>query len=335
MTMLIMEGFEGYEDATDIRRRHQLVASGTPTLVSGRFGGQALRMGTNNILWLSGFGNPSSFVLGFAVRFTGATIASAALVRVFSGVIEHLELRVNVAGKLFVDRGSTNLGESDTPMHLNDWTYIEFKATIADTGSFEVRMDGKTVMSDGSVDTRQGANAEIDLIGIYRAVSQAEEHDDLYLLDDQGLTNTDFLGDIQIETMVPDADGNRNDFTRVGGGLNNFEAVDDGDTPDDDTTYNHSATLDDAELYGHAAMTASFDTVFALQVRNHYRKENAGDRQVRSLIRSNTNEAEGSAKVLSVDWRYGDDIFETDPQGGGAWTETRINALEAGFTIEA
>ena len=330
-----MEGFEGYADMADVRRRHILTGTGTSTLVAGRLGGQALHLFTNNALFMNGFGTPTTFVLGFACRFSGTSTFNGDLIRVFSLSVEQLVLRIVTGGKLYLDRGTTNIDGGTVPMILQNWHYIEFKATIDNSvGAYEIKLDGITIMSDSSVDTQNAAASSIDLVQFHRNSSQSEEYDDIYLLDDQGLNNTDFLGDTQIETIIPDGDGNQNDFA-PDSGLTNWEMVDDGDTPDDDSTFNSGGTLDDAELYTMAAMTASFDSVAAIQVRNHLRKEEAGDRQGRALIRSNTDQAEGAAHGMSTDYRYHEHIFETDPQGGGAWTETRINALEAGFTIEA
>jgi hypothetical protein len=337
MTLLVMEGFEGYGDRADLRRRHSIIQSGVATLIAGRHGGQALLLNTNNTCEFTGFGTPTTFTYGVAVLLSGGSINTLDLIRTFDGIIEQITVQLLAGGTLRVLSQAAVIGTANVPIMVDNWQYLELQVFIDDVGSYELRLDGVNILSNGSVDTRTaGSNASIDRVQLNRiSATSNETYDDFYLLDDAGLTNNDFLGDIQIETMFPDSDGNRNNFTRVGGGLNNFEAVDDGNSPDDDTTYNHSATLDDDELYGHAAMTAAFDTVYAIQVRNHCRKENAGERQVRALIRSNVSEAEGAAQVLSVDWRYKDHIFETDPQGGGAWTETRINALEAGFTIEA
>jgi hypothetical protein len=110
--------------------------------------------------------------------------------------------------------------------------------------------------------------------------------------------------------------------------------VDDGDTPDDDSTFNSGAVLDDTELYTMADMTENFDTVHGIVVRNHYRSEEAGSRLVRAFIRSNVDQAEGDAFANATEYRYNDGVFEIDPQGSGAWTEARINALECGMTIE-
>ena len=339
MTMLLMEGFEGYADVADVRRGdgRTLIQSGAASLVAGRLnGGQALHMSTNNQCYLTGFGTPTTFVFGFALRFSGTSSFNGDMIRFYSLGSEQLVLRIITGGKIFLDRSTINLDDSaGFSLNLQSWHYLEFKATIDNSvGAYELKVDGVTVMSDTGVDTQTSANAEIDVIQLVRNSSQSEEYDDMYLLDDQGLDNNDFIGDVEIQTQFPDGDGNQNDFT-PDSGLNNWEMVDDGNTPDDDSTFNSSSTLNHAELYTMEAMVGTFDTVFALQVRNHLRKENAGLRTGRALIRSNTDQSEGAIRGISTEYRYFDEIYENDPQGGGAWTETRLNALETGFTIEA
>ena len=102
--------------------------------------------------------------------------------------------------------------------------------------------------SDTGVDTQNGGVAQIDNIELHGASSPDPVFDDIYVLDDAGSDNTDFLGDCRVETIFPDADGNENDFT-ASPAVSNYLNVDDGGSPDDDTTYNWSATATDRELY--------------------------------------------------------------------------------------
>lgn len=335
MTIRFMEGFEGYSSQTQIRRRHNIPNSGSVAVSAGRIGGSAYHAGSSDQFNCLNFGELTDFVLGFAFRFNATNIAAGDIFQCISGTTGYLTLRVTTGSELILDLGSTQIDKSNIPILGTNWHYIEFKANIDNsTGSYELRLDGINVASDTGVDTQNGTDAFIDRIVFYYQSQGQQRIDDLYILDDAGLTNNDFLGDIEIQTIYPDGDGNVSDFTPLSG-LTNWEMVDDGDTPDGDTTYVSSAVLDDTDLYTLDDMVSNFDTVYALQVRNHIRKENAGERQTRTLIRSNTDEQEGASRPVSTEFRYYDDIHELDPQGGGAWTETRINALEAGITIEA
>ncbi len=337
MAMLMMEGFEGYggTNANAIRRRRVISQSNTGALVTGRLGGFALNPATSVEVLFTEFGDVTSFVFGFAMYVNGISVASGDLIQFMDADSEQLVLRVAQGGVLFLDLAGVNIDKADSQaLRIKNWTYIEVKATIDNSvGSYEIRVDGIVVMSDSGVDTQSTANSFINRVDTQSSSTTDQILDDIYLLDDTGLTNTDFLGDIQIETMYPDVDGNRNDMTPLSG-LTNYEMVDDGHTPDDDTTYNSGGVVGDDELYGYAAMTATFDTVYALQVRNLVRKEDSGYRTGATLIRSNVDELEGTPHPVSTDWRYYDQIYEVDPQGGGAWTETRINALEGGFTVK-
>jgi hypothetical protein len=144
------------------------------------------------------------------------------------------------------------------------------------------------------------------------------------------------LGEVTMEMLLPDGDGNRNNFTATGAGTTNADRVDDGASPDGDTTYVSSSTLDDDELYTHGNITlTNTDTYYAVVVRHLSRKEDAGDRQMRCLARSVATEAESVATGVGAEFRYYDGIFEVDPNGGGAWTQSSINAAEFGVTIEA
>jgi hypothetical protein len=189
-------------------------------------------------------------------------------------------------------------------------------------------------MDDTNVDTRNGTPTDVGVIAFEGEGTTDNTIDDVYVLDDAGSDNTDFLGDVRVETVFPDADGAANDFTRVGGGSNNYEAVDDGLTPDDDTTYNHSSTAADEELYGFAALTGSVGTVFGVCVKMLARKEDAGHRLVRTIARSGTTQSESGDQGLGIQYKFVDHIYENDPDGGADWDEAAVNAAQFGFTIQ-
>ncbi len=336
MAMLLMEGFEGYTtSANGLRRRYTITQSATGTLVAGRLGGYAFSPGSSVQILFMEFGNVASFVFGFAYRVSGVNINTGDIIQFIDGLTEQLVLRCTAGGDLFFDRGATNLDQSSGPaLKRNQWHYIEVKAVISNTGSYEIKLDGVTIMSDaGPVDTQGTANSYITRIDTNQNSTTDQQYDDIYFLDLTGLTNNDFLGDVQIQTLYPDADGNRNDMTPLSG-LTNYEMVDEGQTPDDDTTYNSGGVVGNDELYSHDALTGTFDTVYAVQVRNLVRKEEAGYRTGATLVRSNTDELEGTPHPVATDYRYYDHIYEVDPQGGGAWTEARVNAAEFGFTVK-
>lgn len=339
MALKFIEGFEQF-DTDDELHKGGWGGVGTSylSIETGRQGGstRAVKNTSTSGLRHTVDDTSDTVVVGFAVKFDGFVTNGDLMQWWFNGA-EKITLKLFTGGELAVDRYSTNLG-STSGLGLTDgvWYYIELKILIANSGgTVDLKVDGVNVLSLTSQDTLQGTGAAMDMVSLRGSSNIDPVFDDLYVLDDSGSDNTDFLGDCIVETIFPDADGTTNDFTRVGGGSNNFQAVDDGYTPDEDTTYVHSSTASEKELYGFAALTTPVDTIYGVQVSMLARKEGSGSREVRCLARSSATEVEGDSKGLSVDYLHRQHMYENDPNGGGDWTESAVNAAEFGFKIQA
>lgn len=344
MTMIFCEGFEQYADATDFERGPWVATlpGGITGFSAGRYGGQRLDLhGANMNKSIVPSNYTTEYWLGFAVIFTGSMVGWNIIRFLSDTSSEHVQLEITAAGELeFRQAGTLLEATSGLGLLTSVWYYMEIHVVIDDAvGEFEVRVNGNVELGPATgQDTEGTISPNVASIQFLQNSSAAPSYDDIYLNDNTGLTNNDFLGDIQVETVFPDADGNRNDMTRVGGGLANFEAVDDGSAPDDDATYVHGNTVGDDELYSFADLTGNgfgIDTIHAVAVVNHFKKIDAGDRIVRALARSNVTEVEGAEHGCGPDYRYNQHIYETDPDGGGAWDEDAVNDAEFGITIEA
>lgn len=343
MALLFIDGFEQYASQATVSRGGWAIGStlaGVPVTGRQGAGSRAVRLAFSSTGYLrrSLLGNYSSLVFGFAY-YAQATVSSHdALLTYSSDGNEQIILRVVAGGELAVYRGSTLLATSSgANLTADTWHYIEFKFTINNsTGSYAVRLNGNNVLSDSNVDTQNDASlstvAFFDLLG---HSTSDPWFDDLYVCDDSGAANNDFLGDCVVETLFPDADGATNNFT-PDSGTNNYSRVDDGATPDDDTSYVSSSTAADKDLYGFAALqTANITDIYGVQVAVLGRKEDAGNRVVRTVARSNVTETDGPDQYLATDYQYYFGMYETDPNGGGAWSESSVNAAQFGMKIQS
>ena len=94
---------------------------------------------------------------------------------------------------------------------LNQWHYFEVKVVCHDTaGYYQVRIDGVTVLSGTNVDTRAGADTRFVR---FRMDEYYQYMDDIYICDTDGTANNDFLGQILVEAIFPNADGDNSDWT--------------------------------------------------------------------------------------------------------------------------
>lgn len=341
MGIVFASGFEEFATAAQIRERFLTVNNDAVSIITGKDRGKALRVNQSNdrcIITVPGY---ATYRMAFNWRQDTGTLATEEIIEVYNDTIRHFYLRCTAAGEIeALDNGSTQIGiSSGLGLAGQTWYNIQFAFTInATTGVVIVDVDGTEVINATGADTYNSGAVECNRLWM-KGSSNNNDFDDLLVFDDQGSDLTDFPtyanNGIIVETVFPDADGTTNQFTRVGGGSNNYEAVDDGSTPDDDTTYNHSSTVDEDELYSYPDAERAVDSMIAVGGIMRCRKNAAGDRQARVLIRQNAVEAEGTNLGVGPGYRYHAHIFENNPDGGGDWTESTANAAEIGVTIES
>jgi hypothetical protein len=75
--------------------------------------------------------------------------------------------------------------------------------------------------------------------------------------------------------------------------------------------------------------------ILALQLATVARKDDAGSRSLRAVLRSDAVTATGATRSLATSYVLYDDPFDTDPATGGNWTRGAVDALEAGVEVVA
>ena len=73
----------------------------------------------------------------------------------------------------------------------------------------------------------------------------------------------------------------------------------------------------------------------AVQLATVARKDDAGSRSLRAVLKSGATTANGATRVLGTSYALYDDRFEVDPATGAAWTKVGVDALEAGVEVVA
>jgi catechol 2,3-dioxygenase-like lactoylglutathione lyase family enzyme len=341
MAMLLIEGFDQYSTDAELQRggwTSTAMASITSTTgaseVHGTLGYSVYGSASTTDLFHAVPTSSATYVLGVAYRCRLGSVASREIMATYQG--GSLQNKVNTVsgGEISVTRGTTVLGTSTGAGLVGTvYSYIEVKIFLhASAGTVDVWVEGQNVLSLTSQNTLNTSTAEINLLGMSGANTTHNQFDDLYILDDSGSDNTSELGPVFVETLVPDADGNVNDFTPSTGF--NWENVDDIAPDDQDGTYNHSGTATDQELYGFAALAGNIGVVYAVEASALIRKEDAGFREIRHVARSNVTEVEGPNKVFGTNYKNITHIFEKDPDGDVVWDEASVNAAQFGIVLE-
>jgi hypothetical protein len=199
----------------------------------------------------------------------------------------------------------------------------------------QLHVNGVEELNLSGIDTVSDASG-VGLTGFSFIASQSFEYliDDLYALDTTGAApNNTFLGDVRVEYLRPTANGAHQDFALVGA-LSHWEAVDDDATPDDDTSYIHSATVGeiDTEIYANTGLPSG--TIFGVQVDLFARKTDSGFREIRPIVRHAGADYQGDALAPSfASYVYLLHVFELNPGTAAAWTIADVNSAEYGVRI--
>ena len=217
MALLFMDGLDKFGPANSnstavaalLTAGEWTTTAGTPTIVAGL-------SATGFALLLGSSGNITKTLPSAVGRLIGgmrfsSTLAGGGGVQLLDGASQQCGVVVNTTGTVSVRQGSissgTVLGTSASSITANTTHYLEWDITFANAGSYQVWMDGVSVLS-GSGDTTATANNTVNGCQISSLASNTMTVDDLYVFDATGTTNNAaLLTSPRIETQFPTSDG--------------------------------------------------------------------------------------------------------------------------------
>lgn len=342
MALLFCDGFDHYATA-DIGKKWTTVITNGAAIeaTTGRRGGGALML-ENSSRVAKSVPAAQTMITGVALKSTGlspAALSGRALIEFHdtTGNVIHLSLYPLADGSLHVYRGQTTtfLGMTATGLVTNGaYAYIEMKAKIDDAvGTVEVRVNGTSVLTLTGIDTRNAGNAYVNSVRLGHDVGSNVEglFDDCYICDTSGSTNNDFLGDVRIDTLYPNADGFYSQLA-TSTGSTHYTLVDESVPSTTDYVSGGVAGLKDSYGFTDLTTTAS---VLGVQVCNLMYKDDAGSRSGANLVRSAGTDSQSATVALSTSPLYNLSVHQTDPATSAAWTQAAVNAMEAGPVVAA
>lgn len=340
MALLFVDGFDHYASA-DITKKWTTNSQGNIGATAGRRGGGAyVFSGAGQLKKTVPTG--SSFVIGCAVQFSATSTTPFVFREIFTlldaGTYQ-CSLMVNADGTLSVTRSGSLIvlsgATSTLSLTLGAFHYIEWKVTIADSiaaNSCKVRVNGVDWINvTTGQDTKATANTTATQVQFGTVSSASWWFDDVYICDQSGSTNNDFLGDVRVDTLLPNGDGNYTSLT-PSTGVSHYQLVDES-TPNT-SDYNESATATNKDSYQMVNLGAlTSQTIYGIQVSGAALKDDAGIRSLKVGARSSSTDSVSAAQALSTSQLYYSNIHETDPATSTAWTESGVNAAESLFEV--
>ncbi len=345
MACRFMDGFD-YYSTTDITRKWSSKGNNA-TIVSTpiRNGTGALSLdgsSTQGFVTIN-LDNQASWVIGFGFRFDAFNTTNT-FINIKDDAVVQCSIALHTDGTLEVFRGTASAvtdGRSTLTLNADRWYYIEWKFTISDSiaaDSCIVNVDEVEYINVASgQDIKSSANATSNTFAL-KANNTGPFHffDDVYIFDTSGSDNVDFAGDSKVLPHYADGNGATSNFTGSDAdSTDNYLHVDETDT-DDDITYVESSGVGDIDLYTFDNFVDTPNTIHAIQINMVTKKDDAGSRTIRSIVRPVSTDIEGDTKSPS-DGSYSNEmqIYDLNPEVTGVWTETTFNATEFGIKIQA
>lgn len=364
MSVTFLESFDNYlTNATAVLGKWQSIQDTIGALAivpgAGRNGSAALRVNTNGsvalpvIEFLSrSFTATTRMIAGVAIKITQFDVANEwGIFSFMDGLTNQVTLTIDVHGFARLRRGAayngTVLATSAAPVvaATGVYYYLELDVTFSTTvGIYTLRSNGVQVFTGSNVNTAQSGNASANGINLGAIGPSAGNFpspwntigfvDDMYVIDPTvGAHNTAFLGDTRVFAGFPIANGDTNNFTPQPNQANylNVNQVE----QDGDTTYNFDSNATDIDLYQHTATPASTGTIFAAQLCQVSRKDDAAARSTANILKSAGSFATGATQALSQSYAWFLDIVEVDPATTNPFTKAAIDLAQIGVKVAA
>lgn len=231
------------------------------------------------------------------------------------------------------DASSTYVAGIPIMLRIQEHNYIEMKAESGTTANVEVRINGATVFQ-GTVNTSNtgGAITRVGLGDLGQGYPMEYAHlDNFYVCDGTGNTNNDFLGDVDVKTLWPDADS-ATAFTGTGNAnyATNYQQVF-REQRDGSTDYVIENTVGYQDLYSVDGLADSGD-IHAVMVWGAVSYVTDA-RNAKLLCKSGTTTSNGGTVNVTTDVLIHGAVFETDPDTGNSWNQTTVNAATFGIEV--
>jgi hypothetical protein len=334
MTLLLVDGFDHY-NTTQAPEKWDLWTSATIGSSDGRYYGNSLNcsattVGPRKVVQTGETYN--ELIVGFSLYVTNSTSSSIFQFYNSANVSNGLILQHDgIERRLEVFQGSLLMASKRGSIQLNTWNYVEIRVKFGFfDGEVELRINGEVVGVVTNVETIGSSSLHPSADG-FRLFRQ--RFDDLYMLTTSGTSNTDFLGDVTIDTRFPGANGLTN-LWQASGASNNFEAVDE-NPADDDTTYVTTNAANNTDFYVLFSLNATTGSIKGIGMTGKCRRETAGGRRVAFVGRSGGMVSDDSLEhVLDTTYDFFQTVVENNPGTGSPWTITEFNNGEFGVRLK-
>lgn len=291
---------------------------------SGPFGiGRYMQPSTFQISRTNSFANTGTLLVNAHV-WNASGLSS--LMAVYDGTTIQANLAISATGVISVQRnGSTTLASTTETFPLNAWLFVQVRYVIANAGSFEVWVDGRSVLS-GSGDTQQTANAYANGWGCGIGGGR---YTNFVIYSETGNAPNARTPETVCYSDIPNGAGASSAWTPSAG--SNYQNVDEAPA-DNDTTYNSAASAPLDDLYAYPSPVPASAVVYAVACECDARRDDAGTNTVDLLCRAGgTTQASGTPYNLTSSYTRFKRVWDLDPSTGLPWSTANANGSQVGI----
>lgn len=349
MSIIFTEGFDWTTTAADLNMGKWTNNSGGSNI--GNTAGN-LRFGSGSGNYIS-FNNTSNFiyrpfgsnlvngVIGWSYRVNLGGSYKHNIIVLFdtmSNVQMGLLLNNDLTVSIFRGTHANVLGTSVATIPTNAYAYFELKWKIDNSitsGDVVLYMDGVAILTLASTsDTQATSNAYATHVQFHGptptltgGVNSTIFIDDIYMTDD-----TTPLGNVRIQTLNPNANGNSSQFVGSdGNSTNNFQLVD--ETAYNASDYVESSTLNNKDTYGYSDTLAATNSILAVAINMVALRTDTDPRSIAPVIRHSGTDYDGSNITLGSSATHHQQIHETNPGTSSGWTKSDVDGAEFGVKV--
>lgn len=355
MAFIFSEGFDAVNTAADLENKWNTVeTTGDVTwgATAGAFGGPGITTSDASGTMLGkkfpirATQNSDDICVGFWFYVASTDTGEMRICRVYTDdepgtedIIIELAIPSGTLDLQIQRAGSSVLATASSAITAATWHWIEFRCVVGDgsAGEWEMYVDATQVLNWTGDNRNSGSfQTNVGEVRFYGNASPTYSFDDIIIWDLTGSTFNSFpLGETRIQTLFADGDGDVSNSTASAG--TRWQAVDEQDGNDGDTTYVDLANTGDYDLYTFDDITElSPDHIDAVVVNTWAQADANSPMELRHKVKTGTTEGNGDTLYVPPEatayWGQ-QHCFTTDPDTATAWTESGVNGMQAGQEV--
>jgi hypothetical protein len=245
---------------------------------------------------------------------------------------------IGIGSLTMYDGANWRVTSSLINLSLNEWHVYEVHVKIdaAPNGIFQLKYDGTTIIDWTGATDAQASLDNFRFMMLNPGYQLTQYHlDDIAFNDTAGGVDDSWANDGGVlAALVPEGVGAYTDLVAQGA-VNAWDCVN--DIPPNSSDYVYSSVIDEKSVY---AMTAVAGLPVGASIARIWVELDAletaadGD-EIATLLRSNVTDDQGSDQALTIAYvRYLSPEYLEDPDDPGvAWSEAKVNALQAGGVV--